>query len=303
MLFALPLEKGGVGKTTSSQNLAVEMAWDGIPRSWPSARKKLKQATTEEEVATILTTIKQQEYTLVQEQPPHPILGVDIDAQRNFSMGSGVFQSDDETSICEVLLNSEYGIDYVLKQSSSGIYMIPGSKNLTNLEDELKIDRERRLSQALRDAEGYAGHKVDIQAVGRFKQCIIDCPPNMGLFTNNALAAADYLLVPMQVHFYAYEAMTKLEEAIRIIRRINKKLEIGGIFCTQYDPSTNLSKDIRAQLRERYGSLVFETLIPRNTELAEAPLFGLSIQQYNHQSAGAKAYKALYQEIKVRFGL
>ncbi len=307
-VFSIALEKGGVAKSTSGQALAVEAAWDGITREWPQAKKRLKQAEAlgPEHVATALQVLKQREIAILSEIPPRAILGADGDAQRNFGMGLGVMVSNGEPSMSEVLLNSEYGIDYAVRQSSSGVYILPSTLNLSEVSDELKVDRERRLLQAFREAEGYEGHPIQVQAVDQYKVIFIDCPPNMGLLTMNALAASDYVLVPMQAHFYAYEAMANLENTIDIIKRrrkINRKLEIGGIFCSMYDPRTNLSDTIQKQLRQRFGSLVFETIVPMNVDLAEAPVFGLSIQQYNHLSAGAKAYAALYREIKGRFNL
>jgi len=304
LIFSEPLEKGGVGKTTTTANLTVEAAWDGISREWPGAKAKLKQAQRRggEEGAITLKRIREQEYALLEQTTPNPILGIDADGQRNFTMAHGVLD-DSENSTAEVLINSEYGIDYVVKQSCTGVYVVPSSKRMTNVEDDIKVDPQRRLRQALRDAEGYEGYKVEIQAVDRYKAIFIDCPPNMGLVTDNAIAASDYLLVPLQAHYFAFEALDKIDEALVRVRRINKTVEIGGIFLTMFDERTNLSKTIMSQVKQRYGSLVFETIIPMNADLAEAPIFGLSIQQYNHSCSGAQAYAKLWQEIKTRFHL
>lgn len=302
-VFGTPLEKGGVGKTTSAIELSVEAAWDGIPREWPQAKQRLKQAQrrgTEEVTRTILQ-IKEQELALLEKTSPHAVLGVDADGQRNYTMAMGVLD-DEADSTAEVLVNSEYGVDYVVKQSSSGVYVVPSSKRMSQIEDEIKVDPQRRLRQALREAEGYEGYSVKIQAVERYKAIFIDCPPNMGLITDNAIAASDYLLIPLQAHYFAFEALDKVNEAIMRTRRINRKVEIGGVFLTMHD-GTGLSNTIMSQAKQRFGSLVFETIIPKNVDLAESPVFGLSIQQYNHTSAGAQAYAHLYQEIKARFGL
>ena len=303
-VFSQPLEKGGVGKTTSSANLSVEAAWDEKEREWPLAKLRLKQAQRkgEEEIKRVLQQIIQQEYALLEQIQPDPTLGADADGQRNYTMAMGVLD-DSANGMAEVLVNSEYGVDYVVKQSSSGVYVLPSSKRLTSVEDEIKVDPQRRLRQALRDAEGYEGYTVELQAVDRYKAIFIDCPPNMGLITDNAIAASDYLLIPLQAHYFAYEALDKINEAIVRVRRINRNVEIGGVFLTMFDTRVGLNRTILQQARQRFGSLIFETIIPNNVDLAEAPVFGLSIQQYNHQSAGALAYASLYQEIKKRFDL
>ena len=304
VVFGTPLEKGGVGKTTSSTSLAVEAAWDGISRKWPLAKQRLKKAQQHgaDEIARVLQQIKEQEYALLEQTPPNPVLGIDADGQRNFTMALGVLD-EAANSTAEVMINSEYGIDYVVKQSSSGVYVVPAAKRLSEVEDEIKVDPQRRLRQALREAEGYEGYVVEMQAVDRYKKGIIaDCPPNMGLITDNVIAASDYLLISLQAHYFAFEALDKIDEAIKRVRRVNKKVEIGGVFLTMHD-GTGLSNTIMSQAKQRFGFLIFETVIPKNVDLAEAPVFGLSIQQYNHLSAGAQAYARLYQEIKVRFAL
>ncbi len=303
-IYSCPLEKGGVGKTTSSANLAVEAAWDGKERVWPQAKQRLKlaQRRGEDEVKRVIQQIIEQEYALLTIMQPDPVLGVDADGQRNYTMATGLLD-DAANGTAEVLVNSEYGVDYVVKQSSSGVYVLPSSKRMSQVEDEIKVDPQRRLRQALRDAEGYEGYPVETQAVDRYKAIFIDCPPNMGLITDNAIAASDYLLIPLQAHYFAYEALDKINEAIQRVRRINRTVEIGGVFLTMFDARVGLNNTILQQAKARFGSLIFETLIPMNVDLAEAPVFGLSIQQYNHLSAGALAYARLYQEIKARFDL
>lgn len=304
-VFGTPLEKGGVGKTTSSANLAVEATWDGVERTWPLAKPKLKQAQKKsaEEIARVLKQVIEQEYELTARRINDiaPTLGVDADGQRNFTMALGVLD-DTANGTAEILINSEYGIDYVVKQSCSGVYVVPSSKRMSNVEDDIKVDPQRRMLQALREAEGYSGYTVEIQAVDRYKSIWVDCPPNMGLITDNVIAASDYLLIPLQAHYFAFEALDKIDEALKRVRRINKRVEIGGVFLTMYE-NTGLSNTILQQAKKRYGTLVFDTIIPKNVDLGESPVFGLPIQLYNHLSAGAQAYRELYQEIKKRFSL
>jgi chromosome partitioning protein len=257
------LEKGGVGKTTSTQALSVEFA---------------------------------------RQDPTNKVLAGDLDPQGNLTRGFGVQLEPEENSVYEVLLNPDYGIEYAVKQTSSGVYLLPSTKAMAGVELELvnAIARESRLNQALREAEGSGEYPVERQAVEDYT-IFLDSPPNLGLLTMNVMATADVLFVPMQVQVYALDAMDQLEATIKLIRKVNKKAHIGGIFCTMFDPRTNLSGTIEKEVRKRYGSLVCETVIPVNIRLAEAPAFGKSIQEYSPDSPGAKAYAALAQEIKTRF--
>jgi len=131
---------------------------------------------------------------------------------------------------------------------------------------------------------------------------LIDPPPSLGLFTLNALATSTRVLVPLQVHAYAFKAMPKLEATIELIKELNPELAIGGIVCTLSDARTKLSQVVEQQIRQRYGELVFESVIPLNTKLAESPAVGEPISTYAPNSAGAKAYAALAREVEARYG-
>lgn len=262
-IMGVTLEKGGVGKTTSTQALAVEFA----------------------------------------KQTGRPVLAVDMDPQGNLTRGSGVQMEEGDNSVYEVLLNPDYGVEYAVKASTSGIDVLPSTKPMAGVEYELvnAIARESKLRQALREAEGSEEYPVTQQAVDKWDSIFLDSPPNLGLLTMNVMVAADVLLIPIQVQVYALDAMEQLETTIKLIKKVNRKAQIGGVFCTMYDSRTTLSATIEQEIRKRYGELVFKTVIPVNVKLAEAPAFGQSIQEYAPNSNGAKAYAALAQEILERF--
>lgn len=262
-VYGITLEKGGVGKTTSTQALAVEFA----------------------------------------KQTSKPVLAVDMDPQGNLTRGSGVLLEEGDTSVYEVLLNPDYGVEYAVKTSASGIDILPSTKPMAGVEYELvnAIARESKLRQALREAEGSEEYPVTQQAVDKWDYIFLDSPPNLGLLTMNVMVAADILLIPIQVQVYALDAMEQLETTIKLIKKVNRKAQIGGVFCTMFDARTTLSSTIEQEIRKRYGELVFKTMIPVNVKLAEAPAFGQSIQEYAPNSSGAQAYAALAQEVIERF--
>lgn len=263
IVIGIALEKGGVGKTTSTQSLAVEFA----------------------------------------KQTGKPVLAVDMDPQGNLTRGTGVQLEEGDTSTYEVLLNPDYGVDYAVKASTSGIDVLPSTKPMAGVEYELvnAIARESKLRQALREAEGSSEYPIEKQAIDKWDYIFLDSPPNLGLLTMNVMVAADILLIPMQVQVYALDAMDDLETTIKLIKKVNKRAHIGGIFCTMFDSRTNLSTTTEKEVRDRYGDLVFKTVIPMNIKLAEAPAFGQSIQEYAPESRGANAYADLAKEILERF--
>ena len=157
------------------------------------------------------------------------------------------------------------------------------------------------MRQALREAEGSEEYPITQQAVDKWDYIFLDSPPNLGLLTMNVMVAADVLLIPIQAQVYALDAMDQLETTIKLIKKVNRKAQIGGVFCTMFDSRTTLSSTIEQEIRKRYGELVFKTVIPVNVKLAEAPAFGQSIQEYAPTSSGAQAYTALAQEIIERF--
>jgi chromosome partitioning protein len=219
------------------------------------------------------------------------VLLIDIDPQANLTQGLGVDPAEVEYSIYEVLLNPEQGAGFATLTTDAGVDLVPSTLDLAGAELELagKVGRELLLREALaatRDEYDYI---------------LVDPPPSLGLFTLNALAAADAVIVPLQTHAYAFKAMPKLESTIGLVRKLNPSLAIGGIVCTLADRRTNLSQVVEQQIRQTYGDLVFKTTIPTNTKLAEAPAAGEPIATYAPDSAGARAYAALAEEVEARY--
>lgn len=220
------------------------------------------------------------------------ILLIDIDPQANLTQGCGIDPSQLEYSVYEVLLNPERGSAFATIHTGAGVDLVPSSLLLAGAELELagRVGRELLLRKALRAAHD------------SYDYILIDPPPSLGLFSLNALAAARRVLVPLQLHAYALKAMPQLEQTIDLVREINPGLEIGGVLCTLADRRTNLSHIVERQVRDQYGALVFETVIPMNVKLAEAPNAGIPISRYAPGSAGAQAYGALAEEIERRWG-
>lgn len=218
------------------------------------------------------------------------VLLIDIDPQANLTQGLGSDPAQLDYSVYEVLLNPERGCDFATIHTAAGVDLVPSSLLLAGAELELagRVGRELLLRKALRAVRD------------QYDYILIDPPPSLGLFSLNALAAAQRVLVPLQLHAYALKAMPQLEQTIDLVREINPDLAIGGVLCTLADRRTTLCHVIEQQVRERYGALVFQTVIPMNVKLAEAPNAGVPINRYAPGSAGAQAYMALAEEIERR---
>ena len=218
---------------------------------------------------------------------PKRVLLVDLDAQGNATMGSGVDKRDLPASTCDVLLGELEGADAIM-ETLEGYDLLPGNTDLTAAELELMAadGREQRLKRALDPLRG------------RYDFIIIDCPPALSVLTLNALTAADSVLVPMQCEYYALEGISALMETIEAIRtRLNPRLEIEGVLRTMFDVRNNLTNAVSSELVEHFGDKVFRTIVPRNVRLAEAPSHGQSIVGYDRSSRGAIAYLGLAGEI------
>jgi chromosome partitioning protein len=215
-----------------------------------------------------------------------------MDPQANLTMGLGVESDELEYSIYEVLLNPQYGTDFATVTIEKGLDIVPSTLALAGAELELagKVGRETLLRKALR------------QSQDRYDFFLIDSPPSLGLFTLNALAAAKEVIVPLQTHAFAFKAMPQLEATIDLIRELNPGLKIGGIICTLVDRRTNLSKVVEEQIRSAYGDIVFQTIIPMNVKLAEAPAAKKAVVKYAPNSTGARAYEELAAEMEKRYG-
>ncbi|HLT43802.1 MAG TPA: AAA family ATPase [Luteimonas sp.] len=218
---------------------------------------------------------------------PKRVLLIDLDAQGNATMGSGIDKRDLHASTCDVLLEELHAEDAIV-ETAEGYDLLPGNTDLTAAEIELMDEdgREQRLKRALEPLRG------------RYDYIIVDCPPALSLLTLNALTAADSVLVPMQCEYYALEGLTALLDTIEALKaRLNPALEIEGVLRTMFDVRNNLANAVSAELVQHFGDSVFRTIVPRNVRLAEAPSHGQSIIGYDRGSRGGIAYLGLAGEM------
>src|SRR5215212_3769551 len=182
------------------------------------------------------------------------VLLIDIDPQANLTQELGIDPGDVEYSIYEVLLNPEQGTAFATLTTDAGVDLVPSTLALAGAELELagKVGREMLLRKALKGTRD------------KYDFILLDPPPSLGIITLNALAAADAVIVPLQVHAYAFKAMPQLEATIDLVRELNPSLAIGGIVCTLVDKRTSLSQIVETQIRAQYSDLVFQTIIPVN---------------------------------------
>lgn len=220
------------------------------------------------------------------------VLLVDLDPQANMTRSLGVdpaqLEETQASTAYEVLLNPEVPADHAVVEAF-GLHLIPASPALAGAERDLTDEgRELRLRDALAPLRG------------RYDYILIDSPPSLGVFTLNALAAADGVLVPMQLQGFAYHAMDQLESTIDLVRTINPVLQLDGIACTMTS-RTILSRSVEQTVRTKYGPLVLDATIPQNTRIAEAMTKGVPIFDYDAGGAGALAYEALTDELRARY--
>jgi chromosome partitioning protein len=216
------------------------------------------------------------------------VLLVDIDPQANATTGSGIDKSTLSQTVCEVLLGQARMLDAILKPEYGDYDLLPANPDLTAAEVQLLqvIGREMKLRQALEPV------------AGMYDYVFIDCPPSMNMLTLNALTAANGVLIPIQCEYYALEGLSSLLETIRQIRdSVNPGIQIQGLLRTMFDPRNRLSNEVSAQLLKHFADKVYQTVIPRNVRLAEAPSFGVPIMFHDRRSAGARAYTNLAREI------
>ena len=213
---------------------------------------------------------------------------VDLDPQANATSGVGVDPHKMEQTVYHVLLGT-VEVDVVRQTTSlDPLHLLPANPDLIGAEVELisALARENKLKTAL------SGITKDYDYI------LIDCPPSLGLLTINALTAANSVLIPLQCEFYAMEGMTQLINTIRLIQReLNPALAINGILLTMFDARNNLSHQVSEEIRKHFSTQVFETIIPRNVRLSEAPSHGLPALLYDISSRGATAYLDLAREI------
>ena len=217
---------------------------------------------------------------------------IDLDPQGNASTGLGIPQAERVHSTYE-LLTGQCTLDQaVVATRVPRLDLVPGKVDLSGAEIEL-IDFERRTHRLDNALEG--------QAEGRWDVGLIDCPPSLGLLTVNALVAANSILVPVQAEFFALEGLSQLLQTVERVRaRFNPELSILGVVLTMYDKRNNLSAQVGDDVRACLGGVVFETVIPRNVRLSEAPSHGVPALIYDHRCAGSEAYMALARELIAR---
>jgi chromosome partitioning protein len=247
-IIAVLNQKGGVGKTTTTINLAAYLTRNG-----------------------------------------RSVLICDMDPQGNTTSGLGIDKHKLESTLYDVLFSRADAAKTIKEISGQGIYILPANAELAGAEVELvqSQNREYMLKQVL--------DKLDYDYI------LIDCPPSLGLLTVNALTAANDVLIPVQAEYYALEGLSQLLSVITQVRQaLNTNLNILGVVVTMFDKRTSLSDQVKGELEKHFGSKMFNTVIPRNVRLAEAPSFGKSIADHDKWSKGARAYKALAKELEKR---
>ena len=250
-VLGVVMQKGGVGKSTTTLSLGVELGQLG-------AR----------------------------------VLLVDMDAQSSLTQAVGLDPTHMARSVYDVLMDPARGIEAAVQATGFGVDIAPATLGLARAELVLAghVGRELLLRRALQAARA------------QYDYILIDSPPSLGLLTLNTMAAADSLLVPLQAHVFALHAMAHLEETITLVQQLHPALAIGGIVMTMVDRRTSVNLSVDHAARERYGDLVFQTVIPVNVKLIEAPAAGQPIGLYAPSSSSALAYAQLAQEVRARYG-
>ncbi|WP_282801961.1 ParA family protein [Secundilactobacillus kimchicus] len=221
------------------------------------------------------------------------VLIVDIDAQGNATSGVGVQKSAIDKDIYDVLVNEEPIKNVVIHTQHAGLDIAPATIQLSGAEVELtsQIARETRLQEALKAVRD------------DYDYILIDCPPSLGLLTINAFTACDSILIPVQSEYYALEGLSQLFNTIQLVRKhFNPDLRIEGVLLTMYDARTNLGRQVNEEVKKYFKEKVYNTIIPRNVRLSEAPSHGLPIIDYDPKSTGAKVYTDLAKEVAAAHG-
>jgi len=223
----------------------------------------------------------------------HRVLVIDLDPQGNASTGLGITRDARGVTSYELLLGEAALEKAVIDTAVPHLSLVPASPDLAGAELEIgqRPRREFLLQQAIGDR------------LGGWDEVLIDCPPSLNLVTVNALVAAERVLVPLQCEFYALEGLAQLTATIeRVQRGLNPRLELHGVLLTMYDRRNNLCDLVAADVRGHFGSKVYETMIPRNVRISEAPSHGLPVLVYDERCAGSLAYVELAAEILRRAG-
>lgn len=216
------------------------------------------------------------------------VLVIDADPQGNTTSGFGIEKNEVDNTIYELLLGECSVNDCIIKDVVEGVSIIPSNVNLAAVEIEL-LDADKK--------EFVLKKEID-WVKDSFDYIIIDCPPSLSMLTINAMTTADSILVPIQCEYYALEGLSQLIHTVNLVKeRLNPDLSIEGVVFTMYDARTNLSMQVVENVKSVLKQRIYETVIPRNIRLAEAPSFGMPINLYDPKSAGAEAYATLAAEI------
>lgn len=216
------------------------------------------------------------------------VLLIDLDPQGNTTSGIGVTKNQVQNCVYDVLLNDIDIKDAIIPNIVQNVDILPSTINLAGAEVELVsvMARENRLKNAAGSLRGF------------YDYIIIDCPPSLGLLTVNALVAADKLIIPIQCEFYALEGVTKLLDSMKRVKEIlNPSLDINGVVLTMYDKRQRLAQDVMNEVKNYFGQIMFNTMIPREVKIAEAPGYAQPIIEYDTKSKGALAYRELAKEV------
>ena len=223
------------------------------------------------------------------------VLVIDMDPQGNATSGFGLSKSDREMCVYDVLLydplssNKSVSFEDIIENNNeNSVDVIPATIQLAGAEVELvnAMSRETRLKGLIEPERS------------KYDYIIIDCAPSLGLLTINALTAADGVIIPIQCEFYSLEGLSKLLDSVRLVKtHLNPNLEVFGVVMTMHDGRTKLAKQVVQEVREFFGDVAFETLIPRSVRISEAPSYGQSVLEYDSKGKGALAYRSLAKEV------
>jgi chromosome partitioning protein len=221
------------------------------------------------------------------------VLLIDSDPQGNASTGLGVGRAKRKNTLYDVLMGEKPIGDAIVNTDLPGLDLVPADPDLSGV--ELELGQQARRSFKLRDA------LEPVRQARGYTYVLIDCPPSLNLLTVNAMAAADAVLVPLQCEFFALEGLTQLMRTVDLVRgSLNPKLEIQGVVLTMYDRRNSLSEQVARDVRDYFGKTVYETVIPRNVRVSEAPSFGKPALVYDLKCAGSQAYLKLAREVVLR---